>query len=71
MEITIEYWNKWNYQPQAASLADELKSELGVESTLIPGVGGIFEVIADGKVIYEKAKTGKFPDKGEVSKLLK
>jgi len=51
-------------------LADELKEAIGIESKLIPGDGGIFEVIADGKVIYEKAKTGRFPDKGEVLKML-
>ena len=37
---------------------------------MISGSGGIFEVKADGEVIYERAKTGNFPDKGEILKIL-
>ena len=47
-----------------------MKEKGGVESKLIAGEGGIFEVTVDGEVVYEKAKTGRFPDKGEVSKIL-
>ncbi|MBT5927783.1 MAG: SelT/SelW/SelH family protein [Verrucomicrobia bacterium] len=30
--------------------------------TLIPEGGGLFEVIVDGRLIYSKKATGKFPD---------
>lgn len=44
---------------------------LGVEATLIPGSGGIFDVIADEKKVYSKFDTGRFPNPGEVIELLK
>jgi len=33
---------------------------------LIPGGGGIFEIVADGKLIYSKHQTGRFPTHDEV-----
>lgn len=70
MNIEIEYCGKWNYLPSAASLAAELKESFDVEATLIEGGGGVFTVEVDGKLIYSKKETGRFPDKGEVTKLL-
>jgi selenoprotein W-related protein len=52
-------------------LADELKKTLGVEAKLIAGSGGIFEVISDGKKVFAKAETGRFPTEGEVTDVLK
>ena len=46
-------------------MAAELKAALQVPSTLIPGRGGIFEVTVDGRVVYSKAETGRFPRPGE------
>lgn len=34
------------------------------------GSGGVFDVFVDGDLVYSKADTGRFPDKGEVSKIL-
>jgi selenoprotein W-related protein len=55
----------------ATSLAAEVKRELGTEVTLVPGRGGIFDVRADGELIYSKSATGRFPNAGEVTALLK
>jgi len=33
---------------------------------MIEGSGGVFEVRADGKLIFSKAKTGRFPEDDEV-----
>jgi predicted Rdx family selenoprotein len=55
----------------AAGLADELKKNFGVEPELVRGAHGIFDVIADGKTIYSKDETGRFPDPGEVSSIMK
>jgi len=52
-------------------VAAELKDALSVESRLIEGSKGIFDVKVDGKLMYSKHKTHKFPDKGEVARLLK
>jgi selenoprotein W-related protein len=47
-------------------LAVELKKRLGVESKLIPGGGGIFDVSVDGKVIFSKKSVGRFPETQEI-----
>lgn len=52
-------------------MAAELKAELGVEATLNPGSGGVFEVSRDGEIVYAKADTGRFPKPGEVTAILK
>lgn len=52
-------------------MADELKREFGAEAELIKGTHGIFDVKVDEKIVYSKDKTGRFPNPGEVSALLK
>jgi selenoprotein W-related protein len=42
--------------------------DTGVE--LIKGSGGIFDVRCDGKLIYSKERTQRFPDEGEVGTLI-
>jgi len=49
--VTITYCNVWGYLPRATRAAAELKKALGVEASLVPGSGGIFEVAVDGKVV--------------------
>ena len=44
---------------------------LGVQATLVAGSGGIFDVVVDGKLVYSKAETGRFPDPGEIVDKLK
>jgi len=48
-------------------VAAEVKESHGIEVELIPGKGGVFKVIIDGKLVYDKADTGEFPKVGEVS----
>jgi selenoprotein W-related protein len=55
----------------ATSLAAELKRELGIDAEVVAGRGGVFEVKSDGEVIYSKSVTGRFPNAGEVTALLK
>jgi selT/selW/selH-like putative selenoprotein len=43
-----------------------LKKELGAQVELIKGRGGIFDVVADGKPVYSKHATGRFPEENEV-----
>ena len=52
-------------------MADEIKASLGVETKLIAGSGGIFDVVVDGKTVYTKSKTGRFPNPGETVEILK
>ena len=51
-------------------MADELQQALGVEAKLVPGGGGVFEVKVDGKTVYSKWDTGRFPNPGEITKIL-
>jgi selenoprotein W-related protein len=51
-------------------LAAELKQRLGVDATLTPGSGGIFEVRVDDKVVFSKKLAGRFPEEGEVPGIL-
>lgn len=46
-------------------MAAELKEELSVESHLIEGSRGIFDITVDGKLVFSKFQTHKFPEKGE------
>jgi selT/selW/selH-like putative selenoprotein len=48
-----------------------LEKGLGVKAKLVRGSGGIFDVSADGKVVYSKHRTGRFPHPGEVLGILK
>jgi len=48
-------------------VAEELeKAYPQVEVETVPGFGGVFKVIVDGKVIFNKEKTGRFPEKDEI-----
>jgi selenoprotein W-related protein len=38
----------------------------GVEAKLVRGKNGVFDVVVDGKLIYSKHETGRFPDPEEI-----
>lgn len=71
MDITITYCSVWNYEPRAAGLAEVIKKEFGSTVKLIRGYKGAYDIVADGKTIFSKNVTGKFPDNDEIIKLLK
>ena len=43
---------------------------MGLEAGLVPGSGGVFDVAVDGRVVYSKKQTGRFPRPGEVPALI-
>jgi selT/selW/selH-like putative selenoprotein len=47
-------------------LAAEIKKELGIDSQLVRGSGGIFEVTVDNKRIFSKKDEGRFPSEKEI-----
>lgn len=51
-------------------MASELKVSMGVQTRLVEGNRGIFDIKIDGNLIYSKAETHRFPDPGEVSSLI-
>ena len=52
-------------------MADEIKAAIGVESKKIKGHGGVFDVVVDGKKVFSKHEVYRFPDPGEIAKLVK
>ena len=48
-----------------------MKNNLGIESELVASGGGVFEIEYEGKLVFSKKSVGRFPDEGEVAKLLK
>lgn len=47
-------------------MAAEIKKELGVDSQLVRGGGGIFDVTVDNKRIFSKHDEGRFPAEKEI-----
>jgi selenoprotein W-related protein len=43
---------------------------LHVDSELIPGSGGVFEITVDGKKLFSKKALGRFPLDGEIVGLI-
>jgi len=54
-------------------MATDLLSKYGTaieEFVLIPSGGGVFEVTKNGKLIFSKKQTGRFPELGEIIRLI-
>lgn len=43
-----------------------LEEKYGAEVELVPGVGGVFDITVDGKLMFSKKQTGRFPTDEEV-----
>ena len=47
-------------------MAAEIKKALGVDSKVVRGSGGIFDVSVDDKRIFSKHDEGRFPTEKEI-----
>ena len=47
-------------------MAEIKKAHPAAQTTLTPGSGGIFDVVIDGKMVFSKHQTGRFPAPQEV-----
>ena len=71
MRVSIEYCSMWNYLPRASSLEAELISKFeDIEIKLISSGGGVFEVSLNNDLIFSKKALKRFPEEGEVEKLI-
>jgi selT/selW/selH-like putative selenoprotein len=52
-------------------LAAKIQRAIGVQAQMIQSSGGVFEVVADGELLYSKKATGVFPEEDEIVRLLK
>ena len=48
-----------------------ISRELGVEAELVRGERGAFDVVVDGRTIYSKASTHRFPTADEIIRTLR
>lgn len=48
------------------SLAESIERETGAQSVLVRGDNGIFDVEIDGRRVYSKQETGRFPQHEEI-----
>lgn len=51
-------------------LAAELRAQ-GFEATATPGRKGQFDVLSDGRLVFSKDELQRFPEPGEVLRLLR
>ena len=71
MKISIEYCAMWNYLPKASSLEVELKNNFPQANiSLISSGGGVFEISLNGNLIFSKKALNRFPENGEIKKLV-
>jgi len=52
-------------------LEARLSRELGLDAQLIMGDNGVFDVVADGKLVFSKHATGRFPEEREIVEALR
>ncbi len=52
-------------------MAAEISGEMGIDAKLIKGDNGVFDVVADGKLMFSKHDQGRFPENSEVIELLR
>ena len=61
----------WNYLPKASSLEVELKNNFPqADISLISSGGGVFEISLNGNLIFSKKALNRFPEDGEIKKLV-
>jgi len=63
--IRIVYCTQCQWLLRAAWMAQELLSTFGAdlgEVALVPGTGGVFEIVLDGETIWERKRDGGFPE---------
>lgn len=73
-KITIEYCTQCNWMLRATWMAQELLTtfieEIG-EVSLKPGVGGIYRIYAEKKVLFDRKDAGRFPDIKELKQIVR
>ena len=79
MDIRITYCGMWNYLPKAQVVSLELKDNFeNTNVELVKGSGGVFDVVLLGdsyntadRIVFSKHIKERFPEEGEITKLLK
>ncbi|MDJ0806842.1 MAG: SelT/SelW/SelH family protein [Gammaproteobacteria bacterium] len=72
--VEITYCTQCRWLLRSAWMAQELLTTFDqeiTELTLRPGTGGIFEVSANGVVVWSRKKEGRFPEITELKQLVR
>ena len=72
--IEILYCRQCRWMLRAAWMAQELLSTFDQEVselTLRPGSGGIFEIRANGRLVWSRQAEGRFPEIAELKQLVR
>lgn len=70
-KIEIKYCKKCRWLLRSSWMAQEILStfeEEVDELSLVPGIGGIFEITANGQLIWSRKEMGGFPEIAELKK---
>jgi selenoprotein W-related protein len=72
--IEITYCRQCRWLLRAAWMAQELlttfENEIG-SVALAPGTGGVFEIRADGRLVWSRKDMGRFPEIAELKRLVR
>ncbi len=72
--VEIEYCTQCRWLLRAAWMAQELlttfEAEIG-EVALVPGTGGIFEIRAEGQVVWSRHERKRFPEIKELKQAVR
>lgn len=74
IKLRIEYCTAWGYIDRAVALTKNLLNEHKnniEELIIVPSSGGVFEISVNDKNIFSKKELNRFPEDGEVEKLVR
>ena len=66
LTVEIRHCDTCGFRSRAVALAEELKKEFGLESKLVEGETGSFNVFVNDELIFSKYEEGRFPGDGEI-----
>ena len=72
--VEIKYCTRCGWLPRSAWMAQELLGTFGEALggvSLVPSGGGIFEVRADGELVWSREEKGRFPEIRELKRAVR
>jgi len=69
MAIDIHYCTAWGYETEALRVKAWLEARGRGPVKIQRGKSGQFDVVVDGRVVYSRRETGKFPSDADLEKV--
>ena len=69
MKIHIEFCERWNYHPEfdrVSKIITSINPDAIIDGNKSSPRTGSFEVKLNGKIVFSKFQSGKFPSKSEI-----